>query len=46
MEGAKTLTRTAQGEAPGLSAERKKAEAVPEMVIVDFLLCSVNKKRL
>lgn len=37
MEGAKTLTLTAQGEAPGLSVERKKAEAVPEMEFDNFL---------
>ena len=47
----KTPTGTARAEAPGLSAAREKAEAVPvESVapvaeIDDLLVCIVNRKR-
>ena len=52
MEGAKTPTGTARAEAPGLSAAREKAEAVPVESVApvaesgDFLGWAVIQKRL
>lgn len=50
-EGAKTPTGTARAEAPGLSAARETAEAVPVESVApvaesdSFLLCILNRKK-